>query len=112
MIAIEAFTITRANQSLVYVSRVVDDVVQQYRDVLDLRESLDRLRGKAQPELDRDYEKAMDRLGELVEELHAVGVELKDFERGEIEFPAEVDGDEVMLHWEPGCSHVLVPVGA
>jgi hypothetical protein len=43
----------------------------------------------------------MDRLGELVDELHAVGVELRDFELGLIAFPCDHDDRTVLLSWQP-----------
>ncbi len=112
MTAIAAFTPESANRSLVYVSRVVNDVVAQYREVLDMREQLESQASSLAHELDGLYEKAMDRLGLLVDELHAVGVELRDFERGAVEFPAECGGEDMMLRWEPGLKCVAVPVSA
>jgi hypothetical protein len=44
----------------------------------------------------------MDHLSELVDELRVVGVELKDFEKGLVDFPAVHEGREVFLCWHWG----------
>lgn len=38
----------------------------------------------------------------LIEEIRAYGCQLKDIERGLVDFPAFVDGKEVLLCWEMG----------
>ncbi len=97
------FTVAEANRSLPYVARVVDDVMSVYKRIVDLRRGLEDIgAGDESLELERDYERSMDRLGELVDELHMVGVELKDFEKGLIDFPAEHNGREILLCWQQG----------
>jgi hypothetical protein len=55
---------------------------------------------------EREYEQAMDRLSQLVDELHRVGVELKDFEKGLVDFPAWHEGREILLCWKQGEAEV------
>jgi len=95
------FTLELANRALPYVSRVVDDITRVYARIIELRKTADRPDGPA-AEVEIEYEKAMDRLGELVDELHAVGVELKDFELGLVDFPAVHQGRDVLLCWKRG----------
>ncbi|MEM7577596.1 MAG: DUF2203 domain-containing protein [Planctomycetota bacterium] len=100
------FTREQANRSLAYVGPVVQDVQAQYEQILELRQSIN------ESTVDADtpgatggeaaYEVAMDRLGELVDELHAVGVELRDFERGLIAFPCDHKDRTLLLSWQPG----------
>jgi hypothetical protein len=97
----KAFTLEHANRALPYVSRVVDDITTVYARIIELRRSADKP-GGPNGESEREYEKTMDRLGELVDELHAVGVELKDFELGLVDFPATHQGREVLLCWKRG----------
>lgn len=101
------FTVEEANCALPYVSRVIDDVIIIYSDIVDLRRLLehDDLSAEAS-QIERKYEQAMDRLGALVDELHAVGVELKDFERGLVDFPSIYEDREVLLCWHRGEDHV------
>ncbi|MEM6553994.1 MAG: DUF2203 domain-containing protein [Planctomycetota bacterium] len=103
---VSLFTVERANAALVYVEKVVRDIVGSYERVLEMRTALEETGSSDLSALESRYESAMDRLSELVDELHRAGVELRDFERGEVEFPAEVDGREVMLCWMLGESTV------
>ena len=97
------FDLDEANRSLPYVGRVVEDVVVVYREIVDLRREMEGTEDEADlREVEREYEEAMDRLGAFVDELHAVGVELKDFERGVVDFPAWYGEREVLLCWQPG----------
>jgi hypothetical protein len=100
------FTVAEANQALPYVSRIIDDVTGVYRRIVDLRRRLEQAEPGQDQNLEREYEKAMDRLSHLVDELHAVGVELKDFEKGLIDFPAWHEGREVLLCWKKGEAEV------
>jgi len=95
------FTIEEANRALVYLRRVIDDLQAAYRQVVALRRRIER-GGSQTADAERAYEGAMDQLSDLVDEVHAVGVELKDFERGMIDFPSWRDGREVLLCWEAG----------
>lgn len=97
----KVFTLELANRALPYVSRIVDDITVVYARIIDLRRSADKP-GGPNSESEREYEKTMDRLGELVDELHAVGVELKDFELGLVDFPAIHQGRDVLLCWKRG----------
>lgn len=49
----------------------------------------------------------MSRLESLNEELKAVGVELKDYERGLIDFPATFQGREILLCWRRGEERIM-----
>ena len=101
------FTLEQANRSLPYVSRVVGDICLAYEQVVELRHELENLDdGSLRNLTEREYETAMDRLGFLVDELHDTGGELRDFERGRVEFPAHVNGREVMLTWQAGEASV------
>ena len=99
------FTVSEANRALPYVSRVVDDISRAYGSVIQLRRQLEEL-DEHSDAVERDYEQAMDRLSELVDELHVVGVELKDFERGLVDFPAMHEGREILLCWCRGEDRV------
>lgn len=97
----KVFSLALANRALPYVSRVVEDITRVYARIIELRRGADKP-GGPDPDAEREYEKTMDRLGELVDELHAVGVELKDFELGLVDFPAMHQGRDVLLCWKRG----------
>jgi hypothetical protein len=107
------FTVAQANATLPLVRAIVRDITDMYRD---LRERQDRLsRVQAQPRgslgdayqeelqqieaaLQRDQEKIL----ECEAELNGLGIELKDYRVGLIDFPSLRDGREVYLCWRLG----------
>lgn len=97
------FTVAEANKALPYVSRVVDDVAHCYREAVEVRQRIEQPGIEDEAEhLKAAYESAMDRLNDLVGELQHANVELKDFERGLVDFPASHDGREICLCWHRG----------
>jgi len=102
------FTLEEANRALGYVSRVVEDLVACYLRLKTLRGELDLpASAAARPAMEDEYEKLMARLSGLVDELHFTGVELKDFERGLVDFPAIHQEREICLCWQRGETAVL-----
>ena len=101
------FTLDEANRSLVYLEPIVTDVTRTYRRIIHLRRRLDHANdGATETRLEREYDRCMDRLGDFVDELHDVGVELRDFELGLIDFPARVNERQVYYTWQPGDAGV------
>ena len=97
------FTLDEARRALAYVSRIVSDITSCYGQVLDIRQRLEMPRPEdTNNELKREYDDGMAKLNTLIDELQQVGVELKDFERGLIDFPAWHDGREICLCWHHG----------
>lgn len=102
------FTVEQANATLPLLSRIVEDVQRTYAQILELRRGLEcppQLAGKPHP-LEQRYDEAMGRLGGLIDELHAIGVELKDFQKGIVDFPAERYGFPICLCWQQGEERV------
>ncbi len=104
------FNVGEANRSLVLVKRIVADMVRYYARLSDLQETLEaaaacgarKQSDTAREELLRTVEK----LQTCLEELEDIGVELKDWSRGIVDFPCMVDGQEVFLCWEYGQDQV------
>ena len=103
------FTVDQANQALKFVSRVVDDIVACYAQLRELRARIEGNPASSQKRIDaeHDYEETMGLLSGYVDELHLAGVELKDFERGLIDFPCLHEGREVYLCWQRGEPKIL-----
>jgi hypothetical protein len=112
------FTVSEANATLPYLRAVVRDVTELARELRERHERLVRLRPgerglssahqeetqQARAELERGQE----RMQEYEEELKQIGVELKDYLTGLIDFPSIIDGREVYLCWrldEPEVGH-------
>jgi len=98
------FTPCEANRTLPLVRSIVADILRCGRAIRERAE-----RGKGRPDEARSNE-LRERLGELLGELARIGCEFKDwdFERGLVDFPAEIDGSRVLLCWrsdEPEVAH-------
>ncbi|MEM8782885.1 MAG: DUF2203 domain-containing protein [Planctomycetota bacterium] len=110
MLGRKRFSREQADRSLAYVGPVVRDVQAQYGRILELRQAMHGASAPAEgvegDAAEPAYEAAMDRLGELVDELHAVGVELRDFERGLVAFPCDHKDRTLLLSWQPGEPNV------
>lgn len=100
------FSVLEANRALPYVSRVVNDITEVYARIVELRRHLEKISTHQAQDLEREYDRSMDRLSDLIDELHLVGVELKDFEKGLLDFPAIHEGRVVLLCWKRGENHV------
>jgi hypothetical protein len=57
-------------------------------------------------ELDEQLQREAEAVARAVEELQALGVLVKDLDRGLVDFPALRDGEEVLLCWQVGEGEV------
>lgn len=103
------FSMEEANRAIVYVGRVAHDVVVTHCQVVSIRRQIEGARGGRLEVLERDYRGLINRLRELVRELDFAGVELRDFEKGTLEFPGLWSGQPVFFAWTPGQPAVQVP---
>ena len=104
------FTVEDANRTLPLVRRIVGDLVRDYwrwqekirefeevaanRIVGEPNEDADRLEIEAQ-QLARDIDG-------YVAEMRELGVQMKGFDTGLVDFPGEIDGRPVFLCWQLG----------
>ena len=114
------YTIEEANGALPLVRAIVGDIVAKYSEISERKSRLDHIRQtRSSSERDRhdlyreefvqveeELEKEIARLQEYIEELEALGVELKDISRGLVDFRAMMDGREVYLCWQLGEEEV------
>lgn len=102
------FTLEEANRSLPYVRKVVADLTACYARVLEIRHDIEHPHiDQTAEELETDYEQAMEKLGQFVDELNLVGVELKDFEKGLLDFPSLHNDREIHLCWQLGEESIV-----
>ncbi len=114
------FTVAEANASLPLIRAIVRDITQLAQELRDRHDRLSRVLppeqkpsiGPAyQEELERvraDFERDQERMQEYVLELKKLGVELKDYFTGLVDFPCKMQGREVYLCWrlgEPEIAH-------
>ena len=104
------FTPGEANRAIVLVKRIVADIVTEYARLLDIQEALEA--AEASGALDRYEEtrlaliRSAGRLRRCLAELDDVGVELKDWSLGVVDFPSVAAGREVCLSWQHGQERI------
>jgi hypothetical protein len=98
------FTLAEAKRALPLVKRVASDIqsiqVERLRIHAELSAGLAGMSSAKQKMLQDDFQRATDRLEKLIDELHMIGVELKDPSRALLDFPAMHEGREVLLCWK------------
>ena len=89
------FTPQEANKRLPLVKQIVGDILAKARQ---LRSVMAGANASSQKEA---YEKTLAQMNGLIDELENLGCFYKDwnFEKGLVDFPAIIDGQEVLLCW-------------
>jgi len=101
----KVFTLQEANQLLIEVMPKLRRIRDYYASVARFRESATEAAVSAEfggggMEGGSNYVRVLYELGKLTTELHELGVQLKDYTRGLIDFPAMRDGRVVLLCWQ------------
>ena len=107
------YTAAEANATLPLVRSIVRDITELAADLRERQDRLSRLRPKQRTVMSdahheelaqalADFERDQERLVDYERELKKLGVELKDYFTGLIDFPCLMDGREVYLCWRYG----------
>src|SRR5262249_43625903 len=107
------FTPSQANQALPLVRAIVRDIADLARDLRERHERVERLLRNGASGLGQAYQEELQQLHselqgqqeqmrEYIQELSDLGVELKDPNRGLVDFPAWINDHEVYLCWRLG----------
>jgi hypothetical protein len=97
------FALAQANKTLPLVSRIVKDIVTAHETATMLQASLEgQIPNKDRNEAESKLEGTLERLQTLVDELSGVGVELKDYQMGLVDFVGRHKGHDVYLCWKLG----------
>ncbi len=104
------FTVAEANRALVLVRRIVSDILTEYARLSDLQEMMEAAQESGKYDRARSTRdkliQTVDCIQDYVEELDDVGVDLKDWTLGVVDFPCVVDGREVALCWQAGEAEI------
>lgn len=100
------FTLAEANKSLPLVQRIVQDIVQSHEAVTRTQVACETGDARLQREAQGELRRSMEALQGYVEELESLGIELKDFESGLIDFVARHEDRDIYLCWRLGESAV------
>lgn len=101
------FTLDEANDLLPVIRPKLENIKAHYGRIEFFRESAKLAAGSAQNggggmESGSHYVKSLYEVGKLTTEFHALGIELKDYSRGLIDFPTMRGGQVVLLCWQLG----------
>ncbi len=102
------FSAAEANAALALVRPIAADLVDLHRRLRTLHQEFRARRrnsGTSQEELDAatsQIDALTAQFRACAEELVEIGVQLKDAERGLVDFPGRIDGDRVLLCWQLG----------
>ncbi len=99
------FTVSEANELLAFVRPKLEIIKRQYEKM-----SVYRTEAKAAANEaggggmagGTNYVQSLYEIGKLTTELHELGIELKDYTRGLIDFPSMREGRVVLLCWQLG----------
>lgn len=102
------FTPDEANKALPLVKAIVGDIRDLATSMKERHDRLEDAKGFERQEIEDSLADDQFRLQELVDELSALGVELKDFFSGLVDFPCWFEDREIYLCWkldEPTIGH-------
>jgi hypothetical protein len=115
----KSFTVAEANSTLPLVRAIVRDVTELAQELKERHERLTRMRPGGRlglsdahdeevAQAQAEFERGQERMEEYARELQQLGVELKDYYTGLIDFPSLMNGRPVYLCWrlgEPEVAH-------
>ena len=106
-ISMKLFTIQEANALLPSVRTIVGKIQQAHRRVRQYRDETKQAAEAAEKggggiSAGVEYAVVLTDLTSQIAELEILGVQLKDFERGLVDFPSLRDGRVVLLCWQMG----------
>lgn len=97
------FTVVEANRALPYVSRIMEDIRTSYSRARELEDRMDRpMPDDNTQKMQDEFDRTIEDLNRFVQELQQVGVHIKDYDLGLLDFPGEHEGREICLCWKRG----------
>jgi hypothetical protein len=107
------YTVAEANATLPLIRAIVRDITELAHDLRERHERLGRVRANDRFSLSdahqeeiaqahAEFERGQERMQEYERELRQLGVELKEYLTGLIDFPCWMNGREVYLCWRQG----------
>jgi hypothetical protein len=104
--AIKTFTVSEARSLLPRVRKLMKRIVLERELLKSVRSDIERARKKAEmcggSVFGATYLTHISRFGRAVREVESLGVQIKDYDTGLIDFPCEYEGRIVLLCWKIG----------
>lgn len=104
-----SYSAAEATRTLPYVRPIVSEVVERYARIQELGRQHNALKKEEGEKRDRaraEIQAEAAALNDCLEELRRLGVEVKDFEMGLIDFPTVLAGRPILLCWRLGEERV------
>jgi hypothetical protein len=101
------FTLSEARRALVLVEKIATDIQRIEAVRRSIIHDIDAAQRQDVPAeevaaMELEFDSMTEKLSALVDELAAIGVELKDPARGLVDFPAMFENREILLCWQLG----------
>ena len=101
------FTLAEARRALVLVEKIAADIQRLEAHRRSIIHEIDAAQRQDSPAeeviaMEQEFDSTTEKLSSLVDELGAIGVELKDPARGLVDFPALFENREILLCWQLG----------
>lgn len=99
------FTVQEANDLLPVIRPKLEEIKKRYAKTAAFRDSVKLAAaesGGGGLESGTSYVKSLYQIGKLTTELNDLGVQLKDYSRGLIDFPCSRNGQVILLCWQLG----------
>jgi hypothetical protein len=100
------FTLDEANDLIPYVRKSVGRIQKLYARLAEFRESAKQAAVASEfgggMEGGADYVKTLYEIGKLTTEVHTLGIQLKDYSMGLVDFPCMRNEQVVLLCWQLG----------
>jgi hypothetical protein len=99
----KSYTVEAAEKTLPYVRSVVDEACEIYLEIKkkgDEHTQMDESLERERQDLRDEIRIGADRLRECCLEIEELDADLKDYEVGLVDFPAQLDGKEIYLSWK------------
>ena len=100
------FTLDQANQLLLTLRPLVDELITTRDQIVTIRPELDsgvqKALGNGASKATGELLRLFRRIERLIKKVHSYGVLVKDVDEGLLDFPSEKDGRVVFLCWKHG----------
>lgn len=106
-------SIDTANKMLSLVRPITEQTVEAWEQIEVSREQLKKIVISDDDQHDllarvaKDFERATNIINSNLDEFESLGCVVESYEEGIIDFPSEIDGDEIMLCWKLGEDEIL-----
>jgi hypothetical protein len=100
------FTLDQANRALPLVGRIVADVVRTYESLSQWHLQVEKAAGRDLAQAEQEVRRAQERMDDLLSELSDIGVDMKDYRVGLVDFVARHEGRDIFLCWKLGEAQI------